>query len=101
MLIKVNGVTINVTAVKMIKVDSKEATTYKKVSFFKRVKETKREWSCMLFYKDVDGDDATFNWHGAESREEAEAVERELLNQIKEVELEHMTATLESAMRKS
>jgi hypothetical protein len=99
MLIKVDTVTLNVTRVNKIIVESKEETSFKKVGLFKKNKEIKTTWQLTLHYKDTDGDDVTFCWHGAKSTEEIKMVEQQLLSQIKEVELEHMSAALESAIR--
>jgi hypothetical protein len=101
MLIKARNVAVNVTVIKIIKVDLKEEVTYKNNGFFKKkTKETKYAYDVNMYYNDVNGRDAIFTWQCGE-RKETEAVERELLNQIKEVELEHMTATLENAIGKN
>jgi antitoxin component of MazEF toxin-antitoxin module len=99
MLIRAAGVTINVTVVKQIVVQRRDKVTVVKLGFFKSRKDTKTVYDVILLYKDQEGNDKKFRWHGAEAKEQAEAIEKELLSQIKEVELEHMSATLENAIR--
>ena len=100
MLIKAGGTTLNVTAVKMIKIDWRHEVKHKKTGLFKKqIEETKTLWDTILYYKDIDGKEASFKWQGSESHEAAQKIENELLNQIKEVELEHMSAALENAIR--
>lgn len=100
MLIKfAKTVILNVTKVRAIRMyDSEDKKVVKKGGFFKadEVKITTR-WNVELQYVDIDGKDATQTiWH--RDLQSAEKTQKELLQQIRELELENMTATLENAI---
>lgn len=99
MLIRAHNVTLNVTGIKKITVDKSVKVSYKKAGLFKRTQVETVTWGVTLYYKDENGKDANFSWHGADERRLAEEVEKELLSQIKEVELENMSMALENAIR--
>ena len=101
MLIKVSNTTLNVTEIEKIIVNSKEVTKVTKLSWCKKQKEKITDWDLVLYYKDGDGSNETFTWTNCGSYEQVKKLERELLDQIKEVELEHMSAALENAIRKN
>jgi hypothetical protein len=100
MLIRACGVTLNVTAIKSIVVSPNEQISYERVGLFKRIEKKTTTYDCKLFYKDIDNKDTSFTWLASPTREGAEIVERQLLDQIKETESERMTAALENALLK-
>jgi hypothetical protein len=99
MLIRACDTTINVTRVDKIVLQYNVTKTKKRVHLFKVVEEEKATWDCIMYYRDMDGRDTSFRWHGADNKATVEAIQMELLKQIKEVELESVSTALEDAIR--
>jgi hypothetical protein len=84
MLIKIGSVSvINITAVKTIHV----------------IEKSPREHAIEIAYRDIDGKDAKFTLGGILELANAFKVRDEVVGQIKELELENISATLENAIR--
>jgi hypothetical protein len=99
MLIRAGGVSLHVTGVKTTMVRHRDIVT--RCGFLWLKKDIKTVYDVWFSYIDQNGRDAEFEWVGADERKDAEAIENQLLSQIKEVELEHISQALENAIRNS
>lgn len=84
MMIAAGGAVLNVTYVDRILIDHRDD-----------------KWVCFMSYEDGKGKATTFTWTGEkDSPKHSLEIQKELLKQIKEVELEKMSTLLEDAITK-
>jgi hypothetical protein len=103
MLIKIGPTTaINVTRILRVEMLEEVTKTSKDNGFWKPKTLTEETtFAVKVFYRDIDGKDTSFKLYGIKDLDRATKIQEEVLGQIKELELENMSATLENAIRNS
>jgi hypothetical protein len=91
---------INMTAISSVHLLTEKETITTKCGWFeKKIKDIKTTYAVKIYFKDEHGKDSNYKLYGFDDILAAEKIKDEVMSQIKELELEHLTATLENAIK--
>jgi len=100
MIIKIFDVALNVGSVKKVLIKPIKRTRNIKRRLFLSSKEEYYVYDIIFEYIDDEGKPDKFTWSGSPTQQEAEKYFNEILKQVKEVELEKVSAEFENAILK-